>query len=322
MSAAIAVGHGAGSAVAPMQLRHIELLQAILQSGSLTAAAELLCISQPAASKALKHAEQQLGFALFTRVRGKLQPTEEALILSRETERLARGLESIRRLSDNLRHGEARPIRLVGTPALVQTLIPEAVCRWREVFPNAICELASHHTQEIVQALLLREADIGLTLQPVRHPDLRVEVVGEGRMMVIAPPDWWAAEALASPLPLQALSGTPFVALESDDMLVHTLHSQLSQLVPPPRINVWVQTYQLARRLVAAGQGLALVDPLTALDGQAERLQARPLEPRVSVRLHVLCRIDKAHGPAERRLLALVDGVARRLLRGPGGVGG
>ncbi|WP_312465733.1 LysR family transcriptional regulator, partial [Stutzerimonas kunmingensis] len=41
-----------------MRLRHIELFQAILQTGSLTAAAELLHISQPAASKILKHAEQ------------------------------------------------------------------------------------------------------------------------------------------------------------------------------------------------------------------------------------------------------------------------
>ena len=58
-----------------MRLRHVELFQAVLQTGSLTAAAELLHISQPAASKILQHAEQQLGFALFSRVRGKLLPT-------------------------------------------------------------------------------------------------------------------------------------------------------------------------------------------------------------------------------------------------------
>ena len=90
-----------------MRLRHIELFQAILQTGSLTAAAELLHISQPAASKILKHAEQQLGFALFDRVRGKLQPTAEAR-LQQQTERLAIDLQNLRRLADNLGRGDAR----------------------------------------------------------------------------------------------------------------------------------------------------------------------------------------------------------------------
>jgi DNA-binding transcriptional LysR family regulator len=64
-----------------MRLRHIEIFQAILQTGSVTGAASLLNISQPAASKALQHAEAQLGFSLFTRVRGKLESTAEARIL-------------------------------------------------------------------------------------------------------------------------------------------------------------------------------------------------------------------------------------------------
>src|SRR5579875_2454335 len=66
-----------------MHLRYIELFHAVLTTGSLTGAAKLLNISQPAASKALQHAEDQLGFPLFSRVRGRLQPTQQALLLRR-----------------------------------------------------------------------------------------------------------------------------------------------------------------------------------------------------------------------------------------------
>jgi DNA-binding transcriptional LysR family regulator len=48
-----------------MRLRYIELFHAVLTTGSLTGAANLLNISQPAASKALQQAENQLGFTLF-----------------------------------------------------------------------------------------------------------------------------------------------------------------------------------------------------------------------------------------------------------------
>jgi hypothetical protein len=58
-----------------MRLRHIEIFQAIRQTGSVSAAAQLLHVSQPAVTKVLQHAELQLGFPLFLRVRGKLQPT-------------------------------------------------------------------------------------------------------------------------------------------------------------------------------------------------------------------------------------------------------
>ena len=61
-----------------MRLRHIEVFHAIMQAGSVSGAAQLLHISQPAVTKVLQHAELQLGLQLFDRVRGKLVPTPEA----------------------------------------------------------------------------------------------------------------------------------------------------------------------------------------------------------------------------------------------------
>ena len=74
-----------------MRLRHIEIFQAIRQTGSVSAAAQLLHVSQPAVTKVLQHAELQLGFPLFLRIRGKLQPTPEALALEREVDKVSCG---------------------------------------------------------------------------------------------------------------------------------------------------------------------------------------------------------------------------------------
>src|SRR5699024_1633699 len=85
-----------------MRLRYIELFHAILTTGSLTGAAKLLNISQPAASKALQHAEAQLGFDLFSRVRGRLQPTREALLLRHRIERIIHEVNDLGRLTKTL----------------------------------------------------------------------------------------------------------------------------------------------------------------------------------------------------------------------------
>lgn len=301
-----------------MRLRHIELFQAILQTGSLTAAAQLLHISQPAASKILKHAEQQLGFALFNRVRGKLQPTAEARILQQETERLAADLQNLRRLAGNLGRGEERALRLICTPALAQVLLPEALRCWRSRFASTPCQLATQHTAEIVEALLLREADLGLTLQSVEHPGLSSEVLAQGQMMVIAPANWWADAELASPLRLEELADVPLIGLDTRDALGGLLRGHFEELDPPPRINTWVQTYQLARSLVAAGQGLALVDPLTALAGGDHAVQARPLEPAIPVPLYALVRAQEVSSAAQLELLAQIRQQAEKPMAASG----
>lgn len=76
-----------------MRLRHIEIFQAIRQTGSISGAAQLLHVSQPAVTKVLQHAEQQLGFPLFLRVKGKLQATPEALELEHEVDKVSESLQ-------------------------------------------------------------------------------------------------------------------------------------------------------------------------------------------------------------------------------------
>lgn len=298
-----------------MRLRHIELFQAILQTGSLTAAAELLHISQPAASKILKHAEQQLGFALFDRVRGKLQPTAEARVLQQQTERLAIDLQNLRRLADSLGRGEECALRLICTPTLAQALLPQALRAWRERFPRTVCQLATQHTAEIVEALLLREADIGLTSQAVEHPGLTSQLLAEGRMRVIAPPGWWQPDELHSPLRLQALAGKALIGIDARDALGSLLRGHIEELDPPPHVVTWVQTYQLARQLVSSGQGVALVDPFTALAANGGEVQTRLLEPAISVPVYALSRVHEQPLPAQAMLFEQLGTQAERLLQ-------
>jgi len=77
--------------------RQIEVFRTIMRCGTLTSAAQALNVSQPALSQLLLHAEDQLGFPLFRRLRGRLVPTPEAMQLFPEAERLHRDLESFRR---------------------------------------------------------------------------------------------------------------------------------------------------------------------------------------------------------------------------------
>ncbi|CAJ3076526.1 LysR family transcriptional regulator [Burkholderia pseudomallei] len=61
-----------------LNLRQIEVFRAIMLTGSISGAAKLLHVSQPAVSRLISYAEQRLGLALFERIKGRLYPTPEA----------------------------------------------------------------------------------------------------------------------------------------------------------------------------------------------------------------------------------------------------
>ncbi|QLG95918.1 LysR family transcriptional regulator [Pseudomonas yamanorum] len=287
-----------------MRLRHIEIFQAIRQTGSVSAAAQLLHVSQPAVTKVLQHAELQLGFPLFLRVRGKLQPTPEALALEREVDKVTESLQGVRRLAQNLRRAPGQSLRIGATPALALSLLPPAIREWTQHYPDIACELSSAHSRELVQNLLMREMDVALTLQPPDHPGLNAQALAHGVLVALAPRDYWPEAEQGKPLPLMALADAPLIGLSSADPLAAKLDSYLETVDPPPRISISVQTYSLARAMVESGAGLAVIDPFTALGASTAITCIRPLAPPLPITLYALTRADE---PPPHMLASLLE---------------
>ena len=297
-----------------MRLRHIEVIQAILQTGSMTAAAKLLHISQPAISKTLQHAEQQLGFALFVRAKGRLQPTPQVYALQREFDSLGDNIQRIRDLAINLRHQESHPLRLVCTPTLAQQLLPISVAMWRSRFPQNLCYMATQHTDGIKRALLLRECDLGFSLQPSDHPGIFSESLGQGSLQVITPQNWKIGDGLS--VDLAELAGQRMIGLDLKDPIGSLLSSQLEQLSPPPQVFARVQTYQLQLSMVASGEGIAVVDPFTAASARLMGLHSHPLTPAIDVSVYGWWLQEQNFLEPQRYLLAKVKEAVSQLLSG------
>ena len=293
-----------------MRLRHIEVFHAIMQVGTISGAAQVLHISQPAVTKVLQHCELQLGMPLFERVRGKLYPKPEAHRLFVETEKLNRDLLGIRRLAASLKGHAVETIRLVSTPTIAISVLPFAMTEWRRDFPHTRCQLATHHTGEIVNTLRLGEADLAVSLQDPRHPGIVAEAIAHGVMTVIAPAGTWHVADCGTPLTAHGLSG---------ELIGHADNDPLGELVVAaceaqdmhPVFSTVVQTYQIARSLVEAGAGMAVVDPFTAASGSSERLQRRPWAPTIPIQLYLL---TARHSPLSHGARRLADsiGVAAR----------
>ena len=82
-----------------MRLRHVEVFHAIMQVGTIKGAASTLGTSQSRVISVLQHFELQLGWSLFERQGGKLQPTPEARRLFRDTAPVVNQINVVRRVA-------------------------------------------------------------------------------------------------------------------------------------------------------------------------------------------------------------------------------
>ena len=295
-----------------MRLRHIEVIQAILQTGHLGTAAEWLQLPVGEVDATLKDAEQQLGFMLFASVRGRLQATRETLELQAQITALYEALEPLQRLASRLKHHHAPPLRALCTPPLANQLLPQSIAALRRRFQDMPCNLSSQPVGEIINSLLLHEADVGLSLHDPEHPQIQSTVLAQGKLQLLAPHGWLKPKQKY--IALQELAGQSLIGLEGHDPLSRLLDAKLHALRPLPVVQTRVQTYPMMRGLVEAGEGLAIVDPFTALGARESGLDACPVSPPIVVSLYALTLKDAAASPALNALLEIVIQKAESLL--------
>lgn len=261
-----------------MRIRHIEAFHAVYTNSSISAAARALKVSQPSLSKVLKHAEDQLGFALFRRVKGRLLPTNEAHALFREVAEVQQRLTSLRKAARNLRGANAGHLRIAVVPSIGLGVAPAAIARFRKRHPAVTFETMTQHHGEMLRALSERRSELAIAYAPAPHPRLKPIELGRAELVLLYRRR--DLPALPPRVGLEWLQGRDLIGVSTSGPLGEIFAAAAARHGLAVRETVSVQTYYLAAALVRHGTGLAIVDELTARaslhDGM---LEFRPLEP-------------------------------------------
>ena len=246
-----------------MNLRQIEIFRAVMETASFTAAAQMLHISQPGISRAVRHMETQLGVALFERKLGRIRPTQEATALHAEVERTYRGVLSIRQFAQGLRSGVHTMLRVVSSPSLGLEVVPNAVAALLARHANATLSLeVMPRAAQTVDALVSRQADVGISAVILDHPMLESRVLGQWELVCIFP-QGHALEAKRKLTP-RDLDGQPLIAFHADTLQGRIINQWIEGDLAGAAARVLVRSGQAAASLVTSGAGVAFVDDLTA----------------------------------------------------------
>lgn len=288
----------------------MEVFRAVMHTGTVAGAAEVLHMSQPSVSKSVSLAERRMGLALFERVKGRLVATPEARALYEEIDRLWSGVEKVRSLSHELAHPSQGQLHIGASPSLGSALLPNAVVGLYEEIPQLKIKISLLVPHLLVDAIVDHTVDIAFTLFPLDHPHVKevarfecgwVCAMPPGHPLARKPeigPEDLVGERLIT-LPLQLAYGVSPQALFGD--VLDRLNFGLD-----------VRAGQSACAFSAAGAGLSVVDEMTVLDNAYPQLAIRPFRTRQRL---VITVAHNAYRPMSVAAQALCRHVAHQLGR-------
>ena len=285
-----------------LTLRHIEVIRAVLQEGSVTGAARLLSVSQPALSRTLKNAESRMGVQMFERVAGRMSPTPEALALQRDIERVYREIEAVERSSSNVRNLRSGRLEIACNPSMAATLVATALGELGASSPDVRVSVQTALNYEVVDLVRKRGADLGFAWDVPHLPDVLATQIGRSGLVCLMP----RGHALAKRASISAkdLHDVPLIGFNSTLPIGFATESAFAEVGATRRVRIDIGQSFVAMALVRAGAGIAIVDELSLRNGPAD-LVARPLTPRRYVKLYSVVRPE--------RLSLLADAFAQRI---------
>ncbi len=263
--------------------RQIEFFRAVMATGHVTRAAELLHTSQPTVSRELARLEQLLGFALFERVKGRLKPTVRALALMEEVEQSFVGLERISATALSLRAYAHGRLQLACLPALSHALLPDAIRRFTLRQPDAEVGLTPVESPRLEAALSEQRFDLGLSERHQAPTACTMATLLVADEVAVLP----AGHGLAGkPVLTPAdFAGQPFISFALADPYRQQVDALFAQAGVHRVLRLETPSAVSVCALVRQGLGLAIVNPLTALELAGQGMVVRPLS--VSIPFHV-----------------------------------
>ena len=268
-----------------MQLTHrqIEVFRSLMATHQVTRTAEALNTSQPTVSRELARLEQVLGLQLFDRVRGRLQATARALVLLEEVERSYVGLERIAATAVELRQFAHARLSLTCLPALAHALLPDAVRRFALKNPQAALSLTPQESPQLEQSLTEQRFDLGLIERMSAPPATRlVPLLQTDEVAVLPAGHFLLAKRLLRPKDFANLS---FVSLAPSDPYRVLIDAMFEGHGVQRQLGLEATSALTVCSLVRQGLGVAIVNPLTALELACSDLHIRALS--VSIPFHV-----------------------------------
>ena len=300
--------------------KQIEIFYHIYKEGSITKAAKVLNVSQPALSKSISYTEKKLGFKLFNRDSKKLVATDEANELYEYASMVIFQLESFNKTAEKLTPLDSKDINIGTTPSIMLTLMPKILKAYKEV-GIAGFNFINLNSNELLSRLDNKSIDIVICFDPAisnrgsNHLDANLfsrHIIHKGSHVMISPKGFYDNREASK---LEHFLNDPFIEITNLISFygVNSLTKHFSKQPIGGNIAGKVSSYSGAASLVSLGMGSALVDSYTANNCDKSKVDVFEIEEDLPYQIVLLSNQSKAISEESKRFLEFVKSLADKI---------
>lgn len=259
-----------------LTVKEIEVFRAVMQTGTATAAAQLLHTTQPSISRTLGQMQAGTQLKLFEMRKGRLHATPEATELYGSIQQHYIGLHSIERDMHALRRSGVGTLRIGCTPALGVAVMPAVMRAFLQEHPGAHLSLQTLGLRVLRERLLHGEFDAVVSATPMGTPEFNAEVLHRSRAVCVLHPDH--PLAARHELHVRDLHEQPLLTLNAGDVVFRQLQRVMTAHQVEGGAMIETTYSSTICALAAEGVGIGVVNPYVAA-AFGHRLAVRPFAP-------------------------------------------
>jgi len=171
-----------------MTLRQVEVIRAVMITGTIGGAAKLLNVSAPGISRLVKYTERSLGIRFFQRQNGRYFPTSEAENIFEQINGVYKKVDDLSETISKIGRGGLSELRIGSVPSISQIMVPRAIERIRRRYPDLHIDINILKIEEAIDYLLLGKGDCVAMSYRLDHPGVDFLPLASGELFCIVPP--------------------------------------------------------------------------------------------------------------------------------------
>lgn len=267
------------------QIRQLEAFRAVAESGSITKAAEALGVSQPAVSRLMSDFSKSVGFELFQRRRGMLEPTTDSRYLLAEVSRILDRLDHLDDLRRDIAERKSGHIRIACLPGFATSHLPGVLVDFLEDRPGVTVTLEPDRPERILEWIIGEQYDCGITDGFTGHPATEATDVSIRSVLIMPKGHPMETKPILTP---KDISQEKLIHSRRDSPFFRQLERAFAD--DGAEMNSWIEVRQFtaACTIVAQGHGVSVVSALDAEAFRGKGIAIRPFAPQMPHRLSIL----------------------------------
>lgn len=263
-------------------VRQLRAFMAVYETGSMSSAADLLALTQPAVTLLLRELEQKLGVQLFDRTTRALQHTEAASEAYVYAERVFAELNEMSASLSGLANGQRGHIHIAATSTLAQTLLPPVVSKFKKEWPQVRVTIDDCSPAEFVELIGSGRVTFGVGTLEKAMANVEEKVFFEDALVAVSIYEKFSSSK--RPIRWAQLATYPVIAVKPGYGVRRHIDTAAANAGVMLNIEYEVSLLSTALAMAASGLGVAVVPESVMVHCPFRNLVARRLSNPVVFR--------------------------------------